>query len=225
MSEPLTHNFTINYPCISIPFKVGYQELIDFYTNLEPQTKQYYCDTIQKDWNVVDVGANIGMFALLFGKLTTGKVWAIEASEPNFDMLQQNIEHAGPFVGDVTPLRRYISNKTSKDAGEIHYFWTGRGSVCREAGEFDFVTLDDLFEDQDRIDLIKIDIDGYDFEAVQGAVKIMERIKPIMVIELVDEALRMHGFNKQNVIDFMTENKYTNTKVLDNCNYVFERKE
>lgn len=233
MSEPLTHDFTINYPCISIPFKVGYNELLDFYTNLEPQTKQYYCDTIQKDWNVVDVGANIGMFTLLFGKLTDGLVWAIEASSQNYGFLKENVE--GVFgegkdvkgiyeVNNILLHNMFISDTSSRQEGEIHYLWTGRGSVAREKGEFDFYTLDDLLMMWETpINLIKIDIDGYDFEAVKGAVRVMQTYKPIMVIELVDEALALHGFNKQNVIDFMTSQGYYQERILDNCNYVFKK--
>lgn len=226
--EPLIHDFTINYPCFSLPFKVGYQELIQFYTELEPQTKQYYCDTIKPDWNVVDVGANIGMFTLLFGKLTREKVFAIEGSHDNYQMLIQNLNH-GSYTSDalIVSTCKKVSNKPGVEKGEIHYLWTGRGSVARESGEFEFDTLDNILDHDPLripIHLIKIDIDGYDFEAVQGATRIMEKHRPIFVIELVDEALALHGFNKQNVIDFMAENKYEITKILDNCNYVFEYK-
>ena len=233
MSEPLTYNFTINYPCISVPFKIGYQELLDFYTKLEPQTKKYYCDTIKKDWNVVDVGANIGMFTLLFGKLTDGLVWSIEASTQNFDFLKQNVENvfgSGKYtkglyeIGNILLYNNFISDVSTTQEGEIHYLWTGRGSVAREKGEFEFFTLDDLLMIYDKpINLIKIDIDGYDFEAVKGAVEIMHKYKPILVIELVDEALALHGFNKGNVIDFMISHGYYQEIVLDNCNYVFKK--
>jgi len=223
MSEPLIENFSINYPCTSINFKIGYRELIDFYTSQEPQTKSFYCSTIKDDWNVVDVGANIGMFTLLFGKLTKQNVFAIEASYDNFTMLKRNLyENNYNSTANINCLNLYISNKTSKMDGEIHYLWTGRGSVARTKGEFEFTTLDDvLIPICDKIHLIKIDIDGYDFEAVQGCKKIIERDSPMIVIELVDEALRLHGYTKDDVINFMKSFNYSINQILDNCNYVF----
>jgi hypothetical protein len=218
----LIHDFTIHYPKASIVFKSGYSELVNFYTNQEQETKQFYCDVTQQDWNIIDVGANIGMFTLLFGHLTNGKVWAVEASEENFGMLLENIGHSKPSGSNIIPLNAYVSNKTEKAEGEIHYLWTGRGSVLRNKGEFNFSTLDDLMGDDQHVDLIKIDIDGYDFEAVQGATKIIDRCKPIVVIELVSEALSLHGYHPQQVVDFMRTLNYHETRVLDNCNFVFE---
>lgn len=220
--EPLVHNFSINYTGVSIPFFIGYAELIDFYRYLEPQTKNYYCEAVKSDWNIVDVGANIGMFTLLFSKLTKGRVWAIEASEKNFNMLRENVSKAEFETDNVTLLRNYVSNHSGVDAGEIHFLWTGRGSVLRESGQFNFTTLDDLIGLDQPVHLIKIDIDGYDFEAIQGATKILEKYKPLVVIELVPEALQLHGYSPQHVLDFMTQHNYRNTGVLDNCNYIFE---
>lgn len=218
--EPLIHDFSIDFPKVgTIHYKIGYSELEDFYKRLEPQTKKYYSDTIQNNWNVIDVGANIGMFTLLFSKLTNNKVFGIEASKHNFAMLEKNCEG----YKNIILNNLYISNKTEIEEGEIHYLWTGRGSVLREKSEFPFIKLDDIQILQNtKIDLIKIDIDGYDFEAIQGATEIMKNHKPIVVIELVDEALQLHGFNKKMVIDFMYQNNYHHTITLDNCNYVFE---
>lgn len=221
---PLVHNFSIDYTGISIPFSVGYTELIDFYKYLEPQTKNYYCAVVKPDWNIIDVGANIGMFTLLFSKLTRGHVWAIEASEQNFNMLSENVSKADFTTDNVTLLRNYVSNHSRVDAGEIHFLWTGRGSVLRESGQFHFITLDDLIGLEEPVHLIKIDIDGYDFEAIQGATKLLEKYKPLVVIELVPEALQLHGYSSQHVIDFMSQHNYVNTRVLDNCNYIFESK-
>ncbi|MEN6622550.1 MAG: FkbM family methyltransferase [Smithella sp.] len=216
------HNFSVQYPKHEIPFKIGYRELLSFYQNLESETKGYYAEVVKDNWNIIDVGANIGMFTLLFGKLTSGTVWAIEASQENYAMLQQNVDAVFPDNKQLVTINAYISNKSERATGEIHYLWTGRGSVLRNTGEFDFVTLDDLIGDSAHVDLIKIDIDGYDFEAVQGAVQIIKKCKPIVVIELVAEALNLHGHTTQQVADFMLSLNYRQTRVLDNCNYVFE---
>ncbi len=213
----LVENFVIHYPGgISIPFQKGYEELFLFYTTSESETKRFLSETIQRDWNVVDVGANIGMLTLLMSRLTDGKVFAFEASEENFSLLLENLGNQK----NVIAKQCYVSDETKQAPGEIHYIWTQRGSVARTSGNFDFITLDDLL-DGEKVDFIKIDIDGYDFEAVKGCVKTLKRCSPILLVELVDEALRLHGFFKDDVIHFLSENGYSATQILDQCNYIF----
>lgn len=220
---PKINNFIIKYPKFSLEFSEGYKELIDFYQRGELSTKQYFSDIIQSDWNIVDVGANIGMMTLLFSKLVPkGKVLSIEASEQNFNMLQKNISKHD--IENVTTINAYVSESDSEASGEIHYLWTGRGSVARTSGVFQFSTLDTIIEQNNfRPDLIKIDIDGYDFEAVKGCVKTLDIYSPILLVELVDEALQLHGYIKNDVIEFLKTLGYNQSKLLDHCNYIFEK--
>lgn len=220
----ILNNFHIPYPGnIDIPFAKGYEELHDFYTRGESQTKDFFYKTIKKDWVVVDVGANIGMMTSFFTKLTDNKIFAFEASEDNFSMLLENLKAVDS--SKVCAKNCYISAKTQVEEGEIHYLWTGRGSVSRTKGEFSFITLDDLLAEEDKIDFIKIDIDGYDFEAVQGCVKTLEKHSPLLLVELVDEALALHGYKKEQVIEFLSDQKYRVKHVFDQCNYIFEKYE
>ena len=72
-------------------------------------------------------------------------------------------------------------------------------------GEYDFVTLDSL-NIPEKIDLIKIDVEGHEIETLEGAKNTILKNKPIIVIETfnhrdkVEEILFSHGYKIVDVI-------------------------
>ena len=47
---------------------------------------------IRKDWNIIDVGANIGLYSLLFARRTFGQVYAFEPSDEVYQRLKINVK-------------------------------------------------------------------------------------------------------------------------------------
>lgn len=216
-------NFEIRYPNFTIPFKIGYEEHREFYATCEPQTVKYFTDTIKEHWNIIDVGANIGMMTLLFGNLTKGKIFPIEASPDNFNMLLENIKNY-PQKATIIPYNYYISNEDKEVEGEIHYLWTSAGPVGSSKGTYKFQTLDNIFKDfSEPIDLIKIDIDGWDYEAVQGCINILDKHSPILVVEVVPWGLILHKHTEEEVVGFLKQHNYELKRKLDDYNFVFEK--
>lgn len=206
--------------------KIAWDELKFFYTTQELSTKKYFSKIIQKDWNIIDVGANIGMYSVLFAKISQGDIFLIEGSEVNTEMLienmseftvnRDNIHIMNVCVGNVDDI---LSNST------IHYLWTGRGSVLRKKGDLEFHTIDKLLSNYNKkINLIKIDVDGWDFESLKGAKQIINNSEPIICIELVEETLKINNHHVNDVIEYLKiEHGYDNYIRLDNDNYIFEK--
>lgn len=220
VNEELIENFAIKYSDKHVyNFEIGWKSLLGFYQICEAETKQYFCDVIKDDWNVIDVGANIGMFSKLFTHLTKGDIFLIEASEVNMEMLKQNVENSQ----NVYFLKEYISEDQNVNEGIIHYLWTN-ASILREEGKFKTNTLDNIFSNYSKsINLIKIDIDGWDYQCLVGSKELILRDSPIICIEVMDETLKLSNKTTQDVINLMSELNYINTKILDTTNYIFER--
>lgn len=218
-------NFSIDY-CdnITIKFKKGWGELEGFYKNQEIETKHYFCSVIKEDWNIIDIGANIGMYSLLFDKLSNGKKFLIEGSEINFEMLKVNMSETQTdnnffFNECVGQDDCVIENST------IHVLWTGKGSILTKTGNIFFRKVDTILSDfDDDINLIKIDVDGWDFEALRGCEKIIKKSNPIICIELFDETLKINNNSKKDVFDYMTALGYMLESVLDGQNHIFIKK-
>jgi FkbM family methyltransferase len=222
MSNNIINNFSIQYnENLSFNFKEGWEPLLAFYQTCETETKRYFASIIKEDWNVIDVGANIGMFSALFAQVTKGDVFLIEAAEINMNMLKNNLE----VFSNVYYLKEYLSSQVEEKEGTVHYLWTGHGSQLREVGLFNTNTIDNIFANNaSKINLIKIDIDGWDFPCLLGAKEIINKHKPIVMVEVMDETLQLTGNKTQDVFDFFDSLNYKNVTILDKTNYIFESK-
>jgi len=71
--------------------------------------------------------------------------------------------------------------------------------------------VDQFCEEQrvDRLDLIKIDIEGCELRALRGAIRTLKRFQPVILIELNGSALERDGYSVRDLIIFLEELRYT----------------
>ncbi len=136
---------------------------------------------------VVDIGACIGYYTLLFAKLVgeNGKVFAFEPDPTNFAILKKNVATNG--YKNVVLANEVVSEKTGKqklyqseNAADHQIYDSHEG---RKFIERDGIALDDHFKDfKGIIDVIKMDIQGAEFGAVRGMSRLLDRNRNIKVI-------------------------------------------
>jgi FkbM family methyltransferase len=140
---------------------------------------------IRPGMTVVDVGANIGIYASFFSKLveSSGCVYAFEPDSANYQRLIENAEsldnvspnHAA--VGATTgTIRLFVSDKLNVDH---RTFDSGDG---RRGVEVPVVSLDDYFAAGQRVDFIKIDVQGFELSVLQGAERLLVENRDIKVL-------------------------------------------
>ena len=147
----------------------------------------------------VDVGAAVGHITELMAKCVgpTGTVVAIEADprkasalggvKANYPWVDVLITGAGEATGTFT-LHRAGSTQGSR--------WHGAGDSVTA----DMRTLDDLLEPYPHIDVVKMDIQGSEAHALDGATKLLQRC-PMWVIELWPWGLWTAGRSGRDVIE------------------------
>jgi len=64
--------------------------------------------------------------------------------------------------------------------------------------------LDDIVPQEDKISLIKIDVEGGEFDVLKGAIKILKRDKPIIIFECGKGASDFYGTNPKELYSFIT---------------------
>lgn len=150
---------------------------------------------------IVDLGAHIGMSALYFSKnFPDADIYCIEPDEDNFALLENNT--AGSKR--ITPIRAAISDADGNAVIEKSRFsynsaiHTGEGSNAIRT-----ITMATLFNELHltHIDLLKIDIEGYEKKILAGDILWLANVSRI-IIEVhspEDEAvslstLKQHGF-------------------------------
>ena len=126
---------------------------------------------------VVDVGANIGIYSRCFSSCVgpTGVVHAFEPSPHNFRRLQSatrklpNVRLSRAAVGERSGRSQlYLSDNLNVD----HRTYRPEGE-SRETVRVDIIALDDYFRPGARVDLIKLDVQGYELHALRGANRVL----------------------------------------------------
>jgi len=126
---------------------------------------------------VVDVGANIGIYTQFLSRCvgSSGVVHCFEPSPENFKRLSAatrklaNVSAFQAAVGEHSgESELYISDKLNVD----HRTYSAKGSFRRTI-PIKMVALDDYFELRQRVDLIKMDIQGYELHALHGANRVI----------------------------------------------------
>lgn len=174
-------------------------------------------DRIAKRGGVcVDVGANIGVIAKQMAKRVgrTGKVIAIEANPTLFPLLRYNLRRlsqaecvscaAGEKVGTMT-LR-------------FSEFETGRGSLVMPSGDqeasVEIRPLSSILKQRviARVDLLKIDVEGFELSVLNGLSEIMPNA---IIIEYNQEFQIAAGIEPNVFLNWFNERQYAVSVVGD----------
>lgn len=131
---------------------------------------------------IVDAGAFIGTHAVYFASMCPStEVWAFEPNPDSVAYLKANIEVNRAAVR-VLPKALGSRVTRAEVRSEIETN-TGMASLEYEAaGPVEVTTLDSELSDRD-VSLIKIDVEGFELEVLRGAVKTIDRSRPILCIE------------------------------------------
>lgn len=140
----------------------------------------------QPGWTVLDIGANIGAHTLRFSRLvgTSGRVFAFEPMDYAFSKLSRNLSLNE--AGNTRAFKLALSDHNADGCPvDFRSSWATSGARRREASLVDFRKLDDwsLNHRLSRLDLIKLDVDGHEWQVLKGGLMSIERYRPILLIE------------------------------------------
>lgn len=140
--------------------------------------------------SVGDIGANIGTHSVYFSKKANkGKLICFEPQIYIFELLCANLLFNGCY--NVIPVNAALSNKASRQRmvnfnpfveNKINY---GEFKINNheDKGIITAVQTLDSYIDSYKFDLIKMDVEGHEVEALDGAKKIIKKHKPALYIE------------------------------------------
>jgi FkbM family methyltransferase len=149
----------------------------------EAKLVEKYC---RPGMQVVDVGANIGFYTLIFSRLVgeTGHVWAFEPAPGNAEILRKNI--AVNRFSNISIVEAGVSNTT--EDGNLYISDSHQGDhrtfsqEDRDTLSIKLYALDDYFQSKQRIDLIKLDIQGAEGLALMGMRRILANNPGLIIL-------------------------------------------
>lgn len=152
----------------------------------EPAVAQALRRHVRPGDTVVDVGANVGCFTALLAQAVgpAGRVHAIEPEPGNLALLRQSVSRNGwdqVTLHGVAAADRdgTLALHTSTFNNGMHRLYE---SVCCDGQvvQVPVRRLDDLLAGS-RVDLLKLDVEGYEWAVVQGAEHLL-RANPALVV-------------------------------------------
>ncbi len=220
----LVNRYDYKLAKISGGYGVGYELLntssfdqleVDFALQLLSERKQQFGNNVV----AIDCGANIGVHTIEWAKHMDGwgEVIALEAQERIFYALAGNITMNNCFNAKAIWAAVGAESGMIKVPSPNYFVPSTFGSLeIRKTDTTEFIgqeidyasdklietkmlAIDDL--ELPRIDLIKIDIEGMEMEALAGADNSIMRCKPQLIVEIIKS-------NEEELLDFLKKREY-----------------
>ncbi len=190
--------------------------------NYEPNELNFIRKTLKKGDVFIDVGANIGLYTIVASKLVgnTGTVCAFEPSEREYTLLSKNIKLNE--LHNVKAFKIALSNYDGE--AEIYVAGGGRTGANTLSNNFrskSHVMLENIEKVRvnkmdtffgsiniPTITLIKIDVEGHEPFVLDGAQKILQKYKPIIMLEILEEGLKIAGSSSNQLFNLLKSLNY-----------------
>ena len=173
---------------------------------------------------VVDAGANIGIYSQFLARRVgaTGIVHSFEPSPENFRRLQSatrnlaNVRLSQAAVGEFSGRAAlYLSDKLNVDH-RTH----ATEEDSRRTVPIDIIALDDYFKPGQRVDLVKMDIQGYELHALRGANRVLVDNPDLkLLLEFWPYGLKQAGVNWVEPLDTLRDKNMLVSEIT-NCGLV-----
>ncbi len=177
---------------------------------------QFYKKTIQSDWIVFDVGANIGIYSLLGSALVgpNGKVFAFEPSKEALNLLNNNLAENKNQNVEVVPAA--VSEQKGSINISIDENNLGSSSVHATSTNtyvVDAISLDGFIKERNiQPNFIKIDIEGAELSALKGAQSVKNAL---IMLEYNPLLLRKLGLNSDELLDYIFKHFKSVSKITN----------
>ena len=165
----------------------------------EPSTASTIQKLVKPGDVALDIGANVGAHTLGLARSVgpQGRVFAFEPTDFAFEKLQRNLALNADLAARTVASQILLAASASDDhpqpqiyaswplenTGAVHPKHRGRLATTRNAS----VDTLDLFAARhniDRLDFIKIDVDGHELPVLRGGLGLLTRLHPVLLMEM-----------------------------------------
>ncbi|HSS19401.1 MAG TPA: FkbM family methyltransferase [Pyrinomonadaceae bacterium] len=144
----------------------------------EPEVWRALLGEVRPGDVIADVGSYVGLYAVALAKRVgaTGRVIAFEPESSNHQALKEHIE-LNKVVDRVTLVRAAVGDRRgfvemSSNLDSSHVSGSVVTATDSASAAVPCVTLDEFFADQ-KLDLLKIDVEGFEEKVLQGAASLL----------------------------------------------------
>jgi len=182
----------------------------------EPHIRNFieYYNSLYDIKNIIDIGANFGYHSLLFSRECHEMVYSFDPQIQNYELLEENVKlnnisniilHNYGCGDENCNIRMPIFNDTNRklNMGDI----TPNVNISSNFHISKSIRLDD-YNFTRKIDVIKIDVQGWEKKVLIGAIELLQKHKPILIIEFENFQLNKVNTSCKELFDVIRENNY-----------------
>lgn len=182
----------------------------------EPNETSLWLKYSKRASTIIDIGANVGYYSLLAASVNkTATIIGFEPISKTYNRFVENIEINR--YKNITAVRNAVSNTSGKIRINIgnENNW-GMSSINQHDylsdlyEDIESITLDEYVKNSNInvIDLIKIDIEGAEFNALLGMRNLLEVKSPIIFLEVLEQHLSKQNISLKRVFTFLWDFGY-----------------
>ncbi|MEB3189647.1 MAG: FkbM family methyltransferase [Snowella sp.] len=192
----------------------------------EPETIKALQSLVKSGDIVLDIGANIGAITLPLANLVgvAGQVIVFEPTAWAYGKLEKNLSLNSNLIDRIKAEQIMLLDEGKEPPSLIYSSWslvneedelthpTHKGRLMTTDGVRG-ISLDRYIEENsvEKIDLIKLDVDGYELDVIKGASKTLSRYSPRIILELAPHVQE----EKEQLEDLLFELKSANYRLED----------
>jgi len=206
----------------AIKLKLRLNDLVDWYSfwGFRDEGIEFLLSKIKKGDYIIDIGTNKGIVALKMLKETGsgGFVLGFEPNRLTYDRCVENIELNR--LENIEILNNGLGDKQEVLFIDEPYKNNSGGNFLtssRNGNAVQVLTLDNVVKEKSitNIDLIKIDVEGFELNVLKGAEQTIKKHKPLLFIELINSNLIRNQTSASEVVAFIDSLGYQIINVLD----------
>ena len=202
------------------------EHLLSIHNYLYPKYDKFISKlviNIKRDESVIDIGANIGDTLIrLINANSEPKYYSIEADEYFFEYLKKNKKKIKLNTQDrITLIKELVGIDL---IGNLSSTTPGTKSLVESSEGFKTKKLDDIIIEYNikNIALIKVDVDGYDYNVLLSGMDHIIKFKPILFFEYMS----LNGLGYIDLVNKLFEIGYKDWSALNNYGeIIFENKD
>ncbi len=186
----------------------------------EPWVSDFIARSLKPGQVAIDIGANIGCHTLVMAS-AVGQGGMVLAFEPNprillrlqanlrlnrFDHVKALSTALGDKPGNASI---FIPSELDHNQGVASMHKANLGGACQEI-PIEVRLLDDVVRELNlqRVDLIKMDVEGHEWQVLLGAKQTLLRFKPVLLFEFSNRQWNNGGFAPEQVEEWLTNLGY-----------------
>ena len=177
----------------------------------EPMTVRIIKKYVKSGMTVIDIGANVGCHTVRFAKQVgaSGKVIAFEPTKYAYEKLKKNV--ALNMLKNTVLEKSALSDKSvKKQMVQFKSSYPLDNKVKRAKDIISITTLDEYVSKHNvgKVDFIKLDVDGFEYKIIRGAMKTIKMNKPIIITEIGVSTLKNAGDDINDLIGTLSRIGY-----------------